>query len=462
MGIKRYVGSREFYRKILAISIPIMIQNGITNFVSMLDNIMVGSLSTEAMSGVSIVNQFVFIYYLTIFGAISAVGIFTAQYCGANDAEGVRHTFRLKLYINLIGSLAGILLFAAMGDSLINLFLHTGSEQGDLALTLSLGKDYLKIMLIGLLPYAISQVYASTLREVGETVVPMVASLVAVGVNCGLNVVLIFGYLGLPAMGVKGAAIATVISRFAELAILLVWSHSRTEKYSFLKSAFRSFFVPAALIRAVAKKGLPLMANEIAWAVAITLRNQCYSIRGLDAVAAQNICSTLGNLLNVVYLSLGTAVGIVIGNLLGANKLDEARDEDRKMIAFAVTASTAVAILTIGASFVFPLAYNTTDSVRSLATYMLIITAITMPTQAFAHSSYFTLRSGGSVLVTILFDSGFMWAVVVPASVILAYLTSINIFVLFAVCQCLDSLKCIIAAYLLKKGTWVKRITIAK
>ena len=141
MGIKRYVGSREFYRKILAISIPIMIQNGITNFVSMLDNIMVGSLSTEAMSGVSIVNQFVFIYYLTIFGAISAVGIFTAQYCGANDAEGVRHTFRLKLYINLIGSLAGILLFAATGDSLINLFLHTGSEQGDLALTLSLGRD---------------------------------------------------------------------------------------------------------------------------------------------------------------------------------------------------------------------------------------------------------------------------------------------------------------------------------
>ena len=301
---KKFIGDKKFYYKVLAVSLPIMVQSGITNFVSLLDNIMVGRLGTEAMSGVSIVNQFIFVFNLLIFGAISAAGIFTAQYHGLGDVEGERNTFRLKFLINIIASAAAFFVFFFYDDQLISLFLHSGSTQGDLALTLAHGKEYLKIMLIGLLPYAIAQTYASTMRETEQTIPPMLASITAVGVNFILNYILVFGKFGFPALGVKGAAIATVVSRFAELAILLLFGYAHKEKCRYLVGAFRSFHIPRPLTVAIIARGLPLMANELFWSLAITLRNQCYSTRGLDVVAAQNIGTTFFNVFNVVYMAI--------------------------------------------------------------------------------------------------------------------------------------------------------------
>lgn len=460
MRLKGLIGNGAFYRRVLKISVPIMIQQGITNFVGLLDNIMVGSLSTEAMSGVSIVNQFIFIFYLMVFGAISAAGIFTAQYQGSSDTEGVKSTFRLKIIITMLSTVLGTVLFVFLGEALISTFLHSSEGAGDLALTMSYGKEYLAVMLIGLLPYSLSQVYASTMRETGETVTPMIASVIAVGTNFVLNIVLIFGYLGAPALGVVGAAVATVASRFAELAILIICGHTNKKKYSFLLGAYRSFKIPIPLLREVIKRGLPLMANEVLWSVSMTLRNQSYSVRGLDAVAAQNIANTLGNVLNVAYMALGSAVAIIIGNLLGAGRLDEARDENKKLLTFSVMCGLAMGLLMVALSGIFPNLYNTTESVRSLSTYMIIIIALTMPTGAFAHATYFALRSGGKVFSTFLFDCGFNWLTIVPVSIILANFTSIGIVPLFAICQCLDMLKCAIAAYLIKKGAWIRRIIV--
>lgn len=458
MVLKKYIGDKRFYRTVLAIAVPIMIQNGITNFVSLLDNIMVGSLGTESMSGVSIVNQFIFIFNLMIFGAVSAAGIFTAQYHGLGDRDGVRHTFRFKLLIDLLAAVLGVLVFALFGSSLINMFLHDGSAEGDLALTLSEGLDYLHVMLIGLVPYAISQVYASTMRETGETMMPMVASIAAVATNFVLNVVLIFGYLGVPALGVRGAAVATVISRFVELAVLTVWGHTHTQKCGFLVGAYRSMRVPRVLMGRIMLKGLPLMINELFWSLAITMRNQCYSTRGLDVVGAQNINSTIDNLFSVVYLALGTSISIIVGNLLGAGKLEEAKDAGRKMLAFSVACSAGISLLLVGSSWLFPMLYNTGNAVRALATFMIIITALATPFRAFAHAAYFTLRSGGKVMVTILFDSVYMWCVVMPVSLALAYLTGIGIHWMFVICQGVEAIKFILGALLLRRGTWARQL----
>ncbi|MBE6634007.1 MAG: MATE family efflux transporter [Ruminococcaceae bacterium] len=459
MNLKKYVGNRAFYRKVLAVAVPMMIQNGITNLVNLLDNIMVGRLGTEPMSGVSIVNQFIFVFNLLIFGAVSAAGIFTAQYHGNKDTDGVRHTFRFKLLINLAAAILAIVSFAALDDRLISLFLHAGSAEGDLALTLSYGKQYLLIMLFGLLPYAISQVYASTMRETEQTLVPMAASVVAVGVNFILNLILIFGIPGiLPAMGVRGAAIATVISRFAELAVLVAWGHTHKSRCPYLVGAYRSLRVPRALFGRIIAKGLPLMANEVLWAMAITLRNQCYSTRGLDIVAAQNISSTIVNVFNVVYMAIGSSIAIIVGNLLGAGRFDEARDADRKMLAFSVTCSAGIGLLLVASAPFFPMLYKTGDDVRALATYMMLISAATMPFCAYAHSAYFTLRSGGQVMVTILFDSAYMWCLVLPVSAILAYLTPMSIHLLFAICQGTELVKVFFGYLLLRRGTWVRRL----
>lgn len=458
ISIKKYIGDKKFYKTVLAIAVPMMIQNGFTNLVNLLDNVMVGRLGTESMSGVSIVNQFIFIFNLLIFGAISAAGIFTAQYHGFGDDEGVRHTFRFKWLINLSAAVLGILVFGFFDEPLIRLFLHEGSADGDLALTLREGQRYLRIMLVGLLPYAISQVYASTMRETEETVMPMIASITAVVTNFVLNLILIFGLLGAPAMGVAGAAIATVISRFVELAVLCVWGHTHTGRCRFLAGAYRTLRIPRLLVGRIALKGLPLMVNELFWALAVTMRNQCYSTRGLDVVAAQNINSTIENLVSVVYMALGTSIAIVVGNLLGAGKIEEAKDADRKMLAFSVTCAVFMGGVLVAISGLFPKIYNTSAAVHALAAFMMIVTAVATPFRSFAHASYFTFRSGGKVAITLLFDSVYMWVVVMPVAFCFSRFTALNIYWLFIICQGVEAAKFLLGVILLKKGNWAAQL----
>lgn len=458
--IKSYIGDRSFYRAVLAVSVPMIIQNGITNLVNLLDNVMVGRLSTEAMSGVSIVNQFIFIFNLLIFGAVSAAGIFTAQYHGLGDVRGERHTFRFKLLINLVAGALGMAAFMAFDEQLISWFLQMESTVGELdpALALAHGKEYLWVMLIGLLPYAISQAYASTMRETGQTIVPMLASSAAVATNFILNAILIFGLLGAPALGVVGAAVATVVSRFVELFILVLWGHTHTAQCPYLVGAYRSLYLPRALFGRILIKGLPLMANEFFWAIAITMRNQCYSMRGLEVVAAQNIGSTIINLFSVVYLALGSAIAIVVGNQLGAGEIEQARDTDRKMIAFSVTCASCVGVLIMGVAPVFPLLYNVTDAVRSLATFMIIVSGCAMPFFSYAHAAYFTLRSGGRVGITFLFDSVYMWVIVIPTVVLLSRFTNVSIQWLFIAGNAAEILKCVFGFIFLRKINWARQL----
>lgn len=458
--IQSYIGDRKFYRTVLAVALPMIIQNGITNLVNLLDNLMVGRLSTEAMSGVSIVNQFMFVFNLLIFGAVSAAGIFTAQFHGSRDVKGEMYTLRFKLMINFVAGLACVAVFAVFDDALISWFLQMEETVGELdpALALLRGKEYLRIMLIGLVPCAISQAYASTMRETGQTVVPMLASTAAVGTNFVLNAVLIFGLFGAPALGVRGAAIATVISRFVELGVLIAWGYSHKQRCPYLVGALRSLYLPRALFSQILSKGLPLMANELFWAIAITARNQSYSTRGLEVVAAQNISVTIINLFSVVYLSLGSAIAIVVGNQLGAGEIDEARDTQRKMVAFSVSCAAGVGVLLLAISPVFPLLYNSPDVVRSLATFMIAITGFAMPFFAYAHAAYFTLRSGGRVAITFLFDSVYMWTIVIPTVFILSRYTDISIYWLFIAGNVVEILKCIFGFIFLRKINWARRL----
>lgn len=458
MNLKRLFGDKKFYIMVLIIAIPIMVQNGITNFVNMLDNVMVGRLETEAMSGVSIVNQFVFVFNLLIFGAISSAGIFTAQFHGLGDREGKRNTFRFKFIIVTLAALVCIAIFLIFDDQIISLFLHESEQQGDLALTLEYGKEYLAVIVVGFLPFALSQAYGSTLREIGKTVIPMVASITAMLVNLVFNYVLIFGNFGAPALGVRGAAIATVLSRFVELGVIASWTHIHKKEADFIVGAYHSLKIPRTLVSSIVVRGLPLMFNELMWAAGVTFTNQCYSLRGLGVVAALNISSTIINVLNVVYMALGVSISIVVGNLLGAGKLEEAKDTDRKMIAFSLMCSIGVGLILVILAPIFPKMYNTTDEARQIATYMIMISSMIMPSHAFANAAYFTLRSGGQVFITLLFDSVFMWVVVIPTAFILGNFTSISIYWLYLVCQSLEILKAIFGAILVKRGTWVKTL----
>lgn len=458
---QQLIGDRAFYRRVFGIAVPIMIQNGITNFVSLLDNIMVGQVGTVPMSGVSIVNGILFVFNLCIFGACSGAGIFTAQFYGSQDDTGVRYTFRFKLLIGVLLSLVGWGIFRSGGEALIGLYLTGEGDPATAAGAMGYGLDYMKWMLWGLLPFAIATAYSGTLRETGETMVPMAAGVAAVLVNLGLNYVLIFGHFGAPRMGVEGAALATVISRYVELAVVAGWTHGNPKRNPFIRGAYRSLGIPVHLLKRILVQGMPLMINELLWSVGIAILNQCYSTCGLDVVPAINIASTLSNLASVVYMAMGNAVGILMGQMLGSGcDAETVRGSNRKMLAVSVFSGVVFGSVMAACSGLFPQIYNTTDQVRHLAAQFICMTAVMMPFHSYVNATYFTLRSGGQTVVTFLFDSGFMWVCSVPLAFCLSRFTQMPILPLYGICQVADILKCVIGYAMLKQGKWIQNLTV--
>ncbi len=454
---KKYWGDRDFLKRFLIIALPIAVQNGITNFVNMLDNVMVGQLGTHQMNGVSIVNQIFLIPFLCLFGAMAGAGIFTAQFYGSGDSEGIKYTFRFKMGIGAVVVTAAICISVLFGGNLIRLFLHSESVK-DVALTLKYGSDYMSVAMWSFIPFCLCQVYVSTLREVGQTMIPMKAGLVAVMVNVTLNWVMIFGKLGCPAMGVNGAALATICSRVVELSIVAAWLHTHSGSYAFVKGVLGSAYIPRKLLCRMLVKSIPLIINESMWALGITVLNQSYSTRGLEAVAGVNIASSLSNVFSVFFIAAGDAIAIVIGQLLGADKKEEARSADMILCNYSVLGSVAMGLMMALFAPFYPLLYNTTPDVRHLATQMLVIGAVMMPVIAYTNAAYFTLRSGGNTLITFLFDGFYMLSVVIPLSILLTRLTDWPIIPIYMICQAAEAVKAVIGFVMVRKGVWVNNI----
>lgn len=452
------IGDRAFYARLLAIVVPIIIQNTVSNVVNLLDNVMVGRVGTLEMSAVAIVNQLLFVFNLCIFGGLAGAGIFATQYAGAQDDEGVRYCFRMKWIVAAAMIAASLCVFLLMPQRLISMYLAKDTAAAQAQSTLDFGLAYLRVMLWGLLPFAASQVYASTLREVGETRLPMIASVAAILVNLAFNYLLIFGTFGFPRLGVVGAAIATVLSRYVELTIIVVYAHVRRRRFPFIQGAYRSFYIPGALLGDIVRRGMPLLVNEFLWSSGMAVLTQCYSVRGLSVVAALNISTTVGNLFNVVFMSMGNAVAIMVGLSLGAGRMAEARQTAWRLIAASVASCVVMGTLMQFAAPFIPQIYNTEDAVREMATRFLRIVAAMMPVFAFSHCCYFTMRAGGRTWVTFLFDSVFTWGASIPAAWLLAHLTAIPIVPLYFTVQLLDLVKAAIGFVLVKKGVWVRNI----
>ena len=455
---ERMFGDRDFYAQVVAVVVPIIIQNTVSNVVSLLDNVMVGRVGTLQMSAVAIVNQLLFVFNLCIFGGLAGAGIFATQYAGAHDDKGVRDCFRVKWMIALSMLACALVVLIAFPKRLIGMYLAQETAQADAAATLGFGMDYLTVMLWGLLPFGVSQVYASTLREVGETRLPMFASVAAILVNLVFNYFLIFGKCGFPELGVTGAAIATVLSRYVETAIIMVYTHMKSHHFGFIRSAYRSLRVPKPLMISILRRGTPLLVNEFLWSSGMAVLLQCYSVRGLDVVAACNIATTVSNLFKVVFLSMGNAVAIMVGQALGANDIERAKNCTWRLMTLSVGSNLIMATLLALFAPAIPNIYNTEPHVRQIATQLIYVVAVMMPAYSFSHCCYFTLRSGGKTIITFLFDSVFTWCVNVPAAWLLAYKTGLGIVPLYFGVQALEMVKVVVGFVLVKKGVWIHNI----
>ena len=449
---------REIYKRALKLAIPMMIQNGITNMVSLVDNMMVGKVGTEQMTAVSIVGQLIFVFNLAIFGGISGPGIYGAQYFGQGNVKGFQNTVRMKIWISMSCLLGGILIFLLGGSQLIGLYLHGESGTIDSAITMQYGMEYLRIMLVGLPAFVISQIYASSLRETGDSLKPMIAGVVSVFVDVIFNYILIYGKLGFPVLGVKGAAYATVFARFVEMAIVVVWAHREQEKHVFLQGLYTSLKVPFSLAKQILIKGFPIFINEFMWAGALAVLTQCYSVRSLEIVAGLNISNALCNLLNVVFVALGSAVGILVGQMLGEGDYQKARKDAFHLTGFTGGISVGLMLVLLAIANIFPMFYSVTAEVRQYGTGFIVITALFFPVQGVLNALYFTLRAGGKTVITFLFDSVYSWAVTVPVAALLCFFSGLPIFAVYTIVQAADIIKVIIGYCLIQKGKWITNL----
>lgn len=451
---------RSVYKKALTLAVPMMIQNGITNAVSLVDNLMVGSLGTESLTAVSIVGQLIFVFFLAVFGGLSGPGIYGAQYFGQGNKKGFQNVFRLKLWITAVIVLVGMTVFVAGGEQLIGLYLHGSSQGMDAAGTLEQGRDYLHIMLFGLIPFAFTQIYAGSLREMGESMKPMVAGIVSVFVDIIFNYLLIYGKFGFPRLEVQGAAIATVMARFVEMLVVVVWTHASIRRYEFLRGIYSTILLPLHEAEIMIMKGFPIFLNEFLWAGGMAALTQCYSMKGLQVIAGLNISNAICNLLNVVFVAMGNAVGIIIGQHLGASEFEKAKRSAGKLQWFTAGLCLILTVILAACSMVFPSLYDTTEEVRHLGQWFIIITAVFFPIQGVLNVFYFTLRSGGKTVITFLFDSVFTWVVSVSLAFALCSYTALPVLAVYALVQSADLVKVVAGHILVKKGVWITNLVV--
>ena len=454
---EKFIGDRQFYRTLFVLVLPLIIQQGITNFVSLLDNLMVGGLGTHPMSGVSIVNQLIFVFNLTIFGGLSGASIFGTQFFGVGDWNGMRDTFRFKMIFSVIVSVLAVVVFTLFAEPVLMLFLENETNTAeDITLTLAAAMKYFRIALWGLLPFAVVQVYTGTLRETGETVTPMVGGVIAIFINLTFNYLLIYGKFGFPEMGVAGAALATVMSRYVELAYVVILTHKRHEKFRFIQGAYRSLHIPAALVKKIAVTGTPLMLNEVLWSLGQTFINSNYASRGIVVIAATNISGTAWNLFCVIMFAMGTAVSILVGQKLGAGDTKGAVDVDNKLLFFTLVSHVLIGLLIVAAAPFIPMMYNVGQDVRTLASQCLMVLGASLPIHALIHCIYFTVRSGGKTVITFLFDCVYTWVVPAMLSMVLCRFTTLPIITIYLIVQFSDIIKLAIGIPMVRSGFWTK------
>lgn len=437
-------------KRALLIAVPLMFQQLIVNSVNLVDNVMVGQLGDLALSAVSSANRFYFIATMGTNGMIGAAVIFLAQFHGANNHAKMKEAFRFSL----ISAFGLCLFFFAAALTFPEYIIRFFINDADI---IAIGSSYLRIACFSYLPMVLALCVSNALRAMGETRLPLYVSITSVITNIILDYLLIFGVGPFPEMGVEGAALATMIARLVEAVIYLIVL--KTSDLPFNTRLCDLFKVDGKLAFNITKKALPLCINEILWSLGMAILLKYYSTRGIAANTGYSISTTISDLFYVLFTGMATASTVLIGTSLGANKLDEARDNGYKLICFSMLLSLAFGVTMFMSSYLVPIVFNVSDEAVTIAMTFLRVMSVLFWLYMFNTQCYFTLRAGGDTRSTMFMDSFYMFTVNLPIVGILAYFTNINIYLLYVAGQCTDFIKAILSFHLVRKEKWVKNLT---
>lgn len=440
---------RVFRRAVLSIAVPSMLQQLITSFVNLLDNLMIGQLSTHAIAAVAAANRFFVIGFFAVVGITSAATIYIAQFHGANNVEGERQSFRYMLLSAWVVFLPFFCAAQLFPRQIIGFFNH---DPGLVEPAL----DYIPIAALSFLPQLVSYSCQNSMRALGHTRLPLVITISTVFMNAIWNWILIFGHLGFPALGVTGAALGTLIARIVELAVTLL--AMRLNHFSFSTRIRDLFKLRLTLVRAITRRGLPLCLNEIGYFFGIALLFRFYATRGTDTMAALTISGTTSDLFSVLFGGMAAATTVIVSQPLGRGHLEEARSNAYRIQRFSTRLAALFGVLLFGASFITPQLYNVEPHVRGLATQLIRIVSFMYWIYMANSQTFYILRAGGDTRSTLILDTGYMFAVNISVVSAVTYLTEAPIQLLYLIGQLTDLFKLILSRRFLRRETWLKNL----
>jgi putative MATE family efflux protein len=451
MKITKLFSDKDFYKKLFAIAIPIMLQNLVNSFVNVLDTVMIGRLGTVEIAAVGLGNNVFFFYMILLFGICSGGAVFIAQFWGKRDIGGIRKTVGLCCVINLfIGggfTLAGLL----VPERIMGIY----STDGDV---IRAGALYLRYLAPSFLPFAVAQVLVLSLRSIEQVKAPMATSIAALSINAVLNWLWIFGVGPFPAMGVAGAAMATTVSRFTETLLLI--GIIRRKNYPIIGPAREMFNFNRAFISRFFRIVAPIMMNEFAWSLGVSMQNIIFARTHTDAIAAFNITGTISQLTWVLFIGLGNGVGVLIGKKIGEGDHAGARNYALKIIFFVPLAALAAAAVLIPISYVIPLIFKVNEAVLRTAAQMLFILAAAYPFRAFNMAMVVGIcRAGGDTVFCAIYDTAFMWAIALPAAAAASFFFGAPFWVIYMLVVSEELFKMAAGVWRFRSGKWLRDVT---
>lgn len=441
-----------FFKRMIGIALPVAFQNLLNMVVNMVDTLMIGELGTSAVAAVGLGNKVYFVFALLVFGISSGIGLLSAQYWGSKDIKSIRRVLGLGILIAISASLIFTLSAFFIPEALMRIF--TASPD-----TIKLGISYLVVVCFSYPFTALTNIHVYTLRAMGEVKIPVITSVSAIIINITANYILIFGKLGMPALGVAGAAYATLIARVFEcLAVLIIIRIIKSPLVCFLKEMF-SF--NKHIISQFMTNSIPVIANELMWGLGITVYSMAYGRMGDEAVAAVTIATTLTDVTLVIFMGLAAASVVVLGNEMGADHLEKAKKYASYFYVVSIFMGLIASLICLLVGRQYSLMFNVSDKVRKDVVYCLIAHAFLQPFVGITTVNMVgILRSGGDTRASFLIDISGVWLIGVPLAFIGGLLFKFPVYIVYAMVTGEEIYKTVLGYIRYKKYKWLKNLAV--
>lgn len=443
-----------FLKKTVMIALPVAMQGMLNTVVNLVDNLMIGSLGSTAIASVGLANKVFFVFTLLVFGINSGSGVLAAQYWGSNDVKNIRRVLGAALTLALAASVLFMVPACLKPELMMRIF--TASDA-----SIRMGAAYLTIAALSYPCTALTNTYVAMLRAVNRVKEPVIISCVAIAVNICFNYILIFGKFGAPAMGVAGAALATLIARVVEVvSIMCVVYLGRTpvacpvrDLFGWSKEFLRKFFSTA----------LPVIINEFIWGLGTTVYSMAYGRMGNDAVAAITIATTIQDVVVVLFQGLSAATAVILGNEMGAGKLERAETYARNFFILQFLATVATALFCVGLRWKFISLYQPgiSDGVAASVSRCIIVFGLFMPFKMFNYVNVVgVLRSGGDTAMCLFIDTSGVWFIGIPLAFIGGLAMKQPIHIVYGMVMLEEVYKAVIGYVRYRQKKWLRNLAV--